>query len=245
MKTHASQAVARRRKATRRLPSLRFVLVTLLATLVSACNVDVDSTVYLRDIQEAADGSLTAGVTLTTYAPGAADPESCAKMEEFVPVLARYLGEAALEQCVKRDGAMEDAVVFSGSLPIVTEAEAAADSVLSLLVTAGDGEAPSQRLTLLAQPELVRDLIERVRQVNMMAAIDLTDVTVAARVINDLRESAAMTVRHAFVDGTPAVEGLQVELAPRDEVRLQLSDVKSLFLLTQGRGEVAEFALNR
>ncbi len=205
--------------------------------ILAACKVDAETTLYVRDLREAAAGELLVPVTLTTYAPGASEPDTCQKMEEFVPLLTQYVANARLEACIERPGAMEDAVIFAAEIPM--RATRAPEETLAVLVTPAAQDHMTYSVGMSADPARIERLVAGLRRVNMMATVDLDDVSVTLKLINDLREPVTVSLANAFFDRRPIDSGgSTVELEPRRESDLALSDVKSLYLLTQGETSV-------
>lgn len=217
---------------------------SLMSLFLVGCDQNISATVYARDIEEilASQGARSVPIDITIEVLESGLARKCAQSEgkELVEAVATVFAKASLVGCEKVSGSLNDrmliratTLLFSGKAghPIHDE------YLLGFAVLEMENGSPAVSVTF--NPKKYQEVQRRLRDVNSMASVKLSDATISMVMNNDQREPiTALFWRGVFVDGKPADHAMSQELQPRQEVTVKLGDVKLAYLTQSGSAPV-------
>ena len=207
---------------------------------LTACDQNVSATLYVRDIQEvSASASLMAvPVDLSIEILESGLVQKCARPEgqELVDAVAAVFEKAALIGCEKVSGSLNDRMTIKATTTLYKTKQGQNTSISNLLAfEAGTAEDGSSFVNVRFNPEKYEEVQRRLRRVNSMASIKLSDAFLSLGANNDLREPVtAIYSRGVFINSQPIDLPMQQQLNPRQEAIIKLGDVKLASLAQNG-----------
>ena len=201
-------------------------LAAVCAPVLSACNVDMKTDVYVSDFKEVLDGKeaeLMAPARITIGFPGTM--QQCReKADGLVSYVQGMFPDAALAGCIETDG-MENELRVDVRMPIVridgepAEVDARPLSSGAAVVVREGGE-----MWLKVDADGLNRTVDAMKSENPMVSLETFKASVT--VMNDAREKVGVKVSQVFADGEPVWDST-FTLQRRDDLDIVLSDVAS------------------
>lgn len=218
----------------------RFASICLAAIALTACDQNVSAKLYVRDVQDITSSTATKGipVDITIEILESGLVQKCEKPEgqELVEAVAAVFEKASLLGCERVSGSLNDRMTIKATTSLFSANGDQKKPISNLLAfEAAKADDGSSSVHVRFNPEKYEEVQKRLRRVNAMASIKLTDASLSIVVTNDLREPATIIYsRGVFIDGHPADIPLQQQLNPRQEATIKLGDVKFTHLAQKG-----------
>lgn len=208
-------------------------------TLVG-CDQNVSTTLYVRDVQEmlakSEPSQIPVDISIEVLESGLAQRCSKPEGQELVEAVASVFEKASLVACEKVSGSLNDRMMIKATTLLFyakPEEPMKSNYLLAFEAFRLENKAPTVAVTF--NSEKYEEIQKRIRRVNTMASIKLSDASISVVINNDLREPVPVVfARGAFVDGKPADQPMQLKLDPRQEANVKLGDVKLAYLAQSG-----------
>ena len=203
------------------------IAATLLALpLLAACAPQVETTIYLADVQKVLEDGEALSTPALLRIPQSGE-EDCKKgldaLIEKLKALAPVTGKG---QCISKDG--DQLAEVETAIQIVTpDSTYDAANLFALVASAPDaaGNVPLSLRVLKPIDEIVQALASK----DAMST-DFDPTKFVIHLNNDGRGSVSVTPGEVFVDGKPHLAGgAPVDLQRRGEVEIRFSDVASAY----------------
>jgi len=206
--------------------NLKLVLPLLALPLLAACAPQVESTVYVSDLQKVlADNQALATPALIRIPQGGEDDckKGLAALVEKFKTLAPTTGKA---QCISKDG--DELAEIETEIQIVTK-DSSFDAANLLTLEIGTPDADGNATLALHMLKPVTDIVKALADDNSMSTeMDPTKFTV--HINNDSRDAISLAPAEVFIDGKPHLaDGGPVPVDRRGEIEIKFSDVASAF----------------
>ncbi|WP_445433015.1 DUF7424 family protein [Brucella grignonensis] len=204
------------------------------------CDQNVSTTLYVLDVEEmlakSEPSQISVDISIEVLESGLAQRCSKPEGQELVEAVASVFEKASLVACEKVSGSLNDRMTIKATtLLFYAKPEEPMKSNYLLAFEAFRLENGTSSVAVTFNAEKYEDIQKRIRRVNTMASIKLSDASISVVVNNDLREPAPVIFsRGVFVDGKPADQPLQLQLNPRQEATVKLGDVKLAYLAQSG-----------
>lgn len=206
--------------------NLKALAILFALPLLAACAPQVESTIYLADIQKVLeDGKPLAAPALLRIPQGG--EEDCKKglaaLIEKIKTMAPVTGKG---QCISKDG--DQLAEIETSVQIVTP-ESTIDPVNLFTLVAkpadADGNIPLSFHVLKSLDDIAKAIAP-----DDTTASDFTPTKFILHINNDGADAATLTPGEVFVDGAPHLAGGEpVTIQRRSEIEIRLSDVAGSF----------------
>lgn len=212
----------------------------LASVALVGCDQNVSATLYVRDIQEMLASTeasqVPVDITIEVLESGLAQKCNRPEGKELVETVATVFEKASLVSCEKVSGSLNDRMTIKATtLLFRAKTDAPMDSNYLLAFEAYHTESGQPVVSVTFNTEKYEEVQKRLRRVNSMASIKLSDASISVVLNNDLREPVTATFsRGVFVDGKPVDQTVQQELNPRQEATVKLGDVKLAYLAQNG-----------
>lgn len=212
----------------------------LASVALVGCDQNVSATLYVRDIQEMLASTeasqVPVEITIEVLESGLAQKCNRPEGKELVEAVGTVFEKASLVSCEKVSGSLNDRMTIKATtLLFRAKPDAPMKSNYLLAFEAWHLENGQQAVSVTFNLQKYEDVQKRLRRVNSMANIKLSDASISVVLNNDLREAATANFsRGVFVDGKPADSAMQLVLNPRQEASVKLGDVKLAYLAQEG-----------
>jgi hypothetical protein len=205
---------------------LKHLLPLLALPLLAACAPQVESTVYVSDLQKVlADNQALATPALIRIPQGGEDDckKGLAALVEKFKALAPTTGKA---QCISKDS--DELAEIETQIQIVTKGSSF-DPVNLLTLEIGDPDADGNATLALHMLKPVADIVKALADENAMSTeMDPTKFTL--HINNDGRDAMSLVPGEVFIDGKPhLMNDGPVSIDRRGEIEIKFSDVASAF----------------
>jgi hypothetical protein len=201
-----------------------------LPILLAACAPEVESTIYLADVLNAAESGQAVSVPAVLRVPQGGEDECKEGLADLIEKLSALAPTTGKGQCISKDqhGQGTQLAEIETELKIVPAGAEVEEPNLFVLevATTDDGRAD---LTLkMLQPI---DAVVKALQAENAAGVEFDPSFFLLTLQNDTDEGVEVSVNHVFVDGKSSLESEgTVSLARRGELKIQFSDVASSFV---------------
>jgi len=218
--------------------------VCLIAVALTSCEQKLSTTLYLRDIQQMMTSrqhvEMPVDIKIDIFETGMENQCDRPSGKEIVELVGAYFERANLLGCEKIAGSMNGRMSIKVTTRLSFTEQAGAPVKYLLEFQAGPRPAEvSDPLFIRFDPAKYADLQAKVRRLNAMTSIKLSDALITLTINNDLREDVPLTIYSgAYVDGEPMEFQQNRTVRPREEILLEFGDVKSAFLGRYGWGYV-------
>ena len=206
--------------------------LTTLLFLISGCNIDVESTVYVRDVLQVGENNkpIFIPATLTLEIPNA---RNCQEYQEkVIPILRKYDKKVKFLECKNIKGNISDVMAVRIELAVISrhsDEYLDAEALVSIVVSKIDNFSTVHLLTT----DYIDDLEKELNNI-MLPTVDLSDVLIRFTLVNDTRDNIYFSTAGSFVDSDPIPLNKPFKLAQRHEAIIELSNVSSKHLLHYG-----------
>ncbi|WHA43223.1 DUF7424 family protein [Agrobacterium larrymoorei] len=218
--------------------------VCLMAVALASCEQKLSATLYLRDIQQMMTSNqhdeTPVDIKIDILETGMENQCDRPSGREIVDLVGSYFEKATLLGCEKIAGSMNGrmSIKVTTRLSYTEQAEAPVKYLLEFQAGPRPNEV-SDPLFIRFDPEKYADLQAKVKRLNAMTSIKLSEARIALTINNDLREDAPLTIYSgAYVDGQPMEFQQNRILKPREETLIEFGNVKSAFLGQYGWGYI-------
>jgi len=215
------------------------ILASCIALALAGCDQDLAATLYLRDVQDLLSSAeherLPTDVTIEVRETGLA--KQCEKPEgsQMVEAVASVFEKASLISCESVSGSMNDRMIIKASTYIEHAGNEGRAGDYLVYFTVHNNDEGYGTVTVGFNRDKYEVLQKRIQSIFMMVRPSLDNAAISVTVNNDQRRDVHfVTTGGVFADGLPIDGPLELTLAPRQEVRLKLGDVKSSFLSKNG-----------
>ena len=204
-------------------------LATLLALpLLAACAPEIESTVYLADVQSAVDKGEAVSVPALLRIPQAGEDDCKKNLADLVEKLRAFAPVTGKAQCISKDqhGSGTQLAEIETQVQIVPAGKEVAQPNLFVIEAMAADEGPTDLTFKMLKP--VADVIKALTPPDAMS-VDLDPSVFILHLNNDTPGSVEIKVANVYVDGKPVVienaEPISVER--RGDIEIRLSDVAS------------------
>ncbi len=218
--------------------------VCLMAVALTSCEQKLSASLYLRDIQQMITSKqhveTPVDMRIDILETGMENQCDRPSGKEIVELVGAYFERAMLLGCEKVAGAINGrmSIKVTTRLSYTDQAGAPVKYLLEFQAGPRPNEV-SDPLFVRFDPDKYADLQLKVRRLNAMTSVKLSDTRIALTINNDLREDAPLTIfSGAYVDGQPMEFQQDRILKPREEILIEFGDVKSAFLGRYGWGYI-------
>jgi hypothetical protein len=212
--------------------NLKRFLPLLALPLLAACAPEVESTIYLADIQDAIDKGEPIAVPALLRIPQAGEDECKKGLEALVEKLKALAPVTGKSQCISRQDATGQGTQLAEietKLQIVA-AGGAVDPVNLFVVEAANTDEGRTDLTFkMLKP--ISEVIEALKADDSMQ-IDFDPAKFIIHINNDASGTVEIAGNTVFADGKPVLPetGGSISLDRRSEVEIRFSDVASTYV---------------
>jgi len=200
-------------------------------TTLSACDQNLSTTLYVRDIQElniaATDKDIPIDITIEIFETGI--DKQCSKPEgkEIIEAIASSFQKANLIGCEKIAGSMKDKMTIKATTRFSYTADGSRPAKHLIEFETYKFNDEYDAVNVRFNQEKYVELQKKLKRINMMANITTEDVNVTIMANNDLREAAELVFsRGVFANGDPIDNEGSIVLEPRQETTIKLGNVK-------------------
>lgn len=205
--------------------NMKFAATLLALPLLAACAPQVESTIYLADVQKVLEDGQALATPAVIRIPQEGEEECKKGLEALIEKYKALAPTTGKGQCISKDG--DQLAEIETEVQIVTaDAAIAEPNLFALVVTSGgDGS------TILAFHALkpIADVVKALASENAMST-DLDPTRFYIHINNDGRETVSLVPGEVFVDGEPHLAGgPAIDLQRRGEVMLKFNDVAASY----------------
>lgn len=201
-----------------------------LPVLLAACAPEVESTIYLADVVNAAQSGEAVSVPAVLRVPQGGEEECKKGLADLIAKLAALAPTTGKGQCISKDqhGSGTQLAEIETQLQIVPAGTDVEEPNLFVLEVANTDEGRADLTLKMLKPI---DEVIKALQAENPAQVEFDPSFFLLTLNNDTDDSVEIAVNHLFVDGKSSLEGEgMVSLDRRGEVKLQFSDVASSFV---------------
>ena len=217
------------------------MLLIFVLTSVSACKINMNTDIYLRDIKDVAlsgaEGLHTSGLLKV----GIPDCNNKEKLSEVTGLLKDYFLNVSEKTC---ESGMESLLTIGIDIPIINSLKGwtSKTSSTTALVTNKSRDGSSI---------LVKFVLNNVKFENLNAAVQskffdklsFDESLVSFSVNNDGRKNEEAVISDSFVDGKPVVDSQKFTLARRNKIDVEPSNVRRINFSGNGSMPVLEIPI--
>ena len=200
--------------------------VILFLTILFSCNYEINTTIYLRDID---DFIKTDDQQYNTRGTILIQLSSDDKIEETYSLISGYFKNISKPRLIKRDyySYMEaDIEIPVNKLNTNNEFKYDSSSLINILLKINND---NYEIGLHFDKEGFESLRELIYE-KYYQSLDIEEFKLILKINNDLRTSNIVSPYYVYVDNEPYLYGNSIEMKPRDEVIVRLSDVLRDFI---------------
>lgn len=217
-----------------------FLLIFVL-TSISACKINMNTDIYLRDIKDVAlsntDGLHTSGL-LKVGIPNCNNKE---KLSEVSGLLKDYFINVSEKTC---EAGMESLLTIGIDIPIINSLQGwtSKTSSTTALVTNKSKDGSSIIVKFVLNNTKFKNLNAAVKS-KFFDELSFDESTVSFSVNNDSRQNEEAVISGSFVDGKPVVDSQKFILARRNKIDLEPSNVRRINFSSNGSMPVLEIPI--
>ena len=206
------------------------LLVAVVALLLIACNSRLGTEVFLRDLEDAPEETLTNNLNLYLPLPSMDSCEEYKGRYAKVWRKSRDFRDMKFIKC--HESGMDNYVHYEFDVPM-RAIEDEDESMLGPIeiIRMDDPETNDRLLFMRVKPSSLYNL-DKLFEDEFYQNLDLSDSSPLISVSNDLRADQEVVVSHSFVQNAPVIDPKTFTLEPRDSLDIVLSDVKATWLFT-------------
>ena len=220
-----------------------WLLILLILTTTSACKIDMNTDIYLRDIKDVAlnnsEGLHTSGV-LKVGVPNCKNKE---KLSEVTGLLKDYFLNVSEKTC---EAGMESSLTIGVDIPIInsTQGWTSKTSSTTALVTNKSKDGSSILVDFALNKTKFANLNSAI-QSKFFDKLSFDESTVSFSVNNDSRQDEEAIISDAFVDGRPVIHAKSFKLARRNKIDVEPSNVRRISFSENGFMPVLEIPIGK
>ena len=215
-----------------------WLLILLILTITSACKIDMNTDIYLRDIKDVAlnnsEGLHTSGV-LKVGVPNCKNKE---KLSEVTGLLKDYFLNVSEKTC---EAGMESLLTTGVDIPIInsTQSWTSKTSSTTALITQKSKDGSSILVNFVLNKTRFNNLNQAVEN-QFFDKLSLDESTVTFSVNNDGRQDEVAVISDSFVDGKPIIYSKSFTLKRRNKIDVEPSNVRRSSFSDNGSMPVLE-----
>ena len=209
--------------------------------LISACKIDMNTDIYLRDIKDVAlinsEGLHTSGL-LKVGVPNCKNKE---KLSEVTGLLKDYFLNVSEKIC---EAGMESLLTIGVDIPIInsTQGWTSKTSSTTALVTNKSKDGSSILVNFALNKTKFANLNSAI-QSKFFDKLSFDESTVSFSINNDSRQDEEAIISDAFVDGRPVIHAKGFKLARRNKIDVEPSNVRRISFSENGIMPVLEIPI--
>ena len=209
--------------------------------LISACKIDMNTDIYLRDIKDVAlinsEGLHTSGL-LKVGVPNCKNKE---KLSEVTGLLKDYFLNVSEKTC---EAGMESLLTIGVDIPIInsTQGWTSKTSSTTALVTNKSKDGSSILVSFELNKTKFANLNSAVQN-KFFDKLSFDESTVSFSVNNDSRQDEVAVISDSFVDGKPIIHSKRFTLARRNKIDVEPSNVRRITFSNNGSMPVLEIPI--
>ncbi len=209
---------------------LTCLFILLFSILLTSCSSRISTEVFLRDLDDLPNETLTNNLFLHLPLPSMDSCEEYKRRYDSVWRKSRDFRNAEFVKCYE-DG-MNDFVEYKLAIPLrlISSEEESMQGPVEI-IRMDDSASDNRFLYMRVNPKALYRL-DQLFDDEFSRSLDLSDTSPLVRISNDLRASQTLVVSHAFVQNVPVINPQKFALEPRDSLDIVLSDVVSAWLFT-------------
>jgi predicted metalloprotease len=221
-------------------------IVLALGTALGGCKTEIQTQLYVSDIEAATKDTTPSSLetTLTAFGPGLA--KNCDKAwAELNAIVGKYFPAPKLQGC--KGLGMEDAIIIGTTinlLPDSIEKPASCGDAVCMAVRQQDGfqdwkgkRHKEWSVRFIADPKALQSLDADLKKTRMTASLDFSKVSARINLRNDKRQDVPVIAKGVFWGGKAVPGQDKVLLEKRRDAEVGLSDVHVAHLLRSGSTE--------
>ena len=218
-----------------------WLLILIILTTTSACKIDMNTDIYLRDIKDVAlnnsEGLHTSGV-LKVGVPNCKNKE---KLSEVTGLLKADFLNVSEKTC---EAGMESLLTIGVDIPIInsTEGWTSKTSSTTALVTNKSKDGSSILVNFALNKTKFANLNSAI-QSKFFDKLSFDESTVSCSVNNDSWQDEEAIISDAFVDGRPVIHAKSFKLARRNKIDVEPSNVRRISVSENGIMPVLEIPI--
>jgi hypothetical protein len=218
-----------------------WLLILLILTTTSACKMDMNTEIYIRDIEDVvlknAEGLHTSGL-LKVGVPNCKNKE---KISEVSGLLKDYFLNVSEKKC---EAGMESLLSIGIDIPIINSTQGWISKTLSTTALVTNRSKDGSFI-------LVNFALNKTKFANLNSAIQskffdklsFDESTVSFSINNDSRQDAEAIISDSFVDGRPVINAKSFKLARRNKIEVEPSNVRKISFSESGIMPVLEIPI--
>ena len=218
--------------------------VCLMAVALASCEQKLSATLYLRDIQQMMTSNQNVekpvDIKIDILETGMENQCERPSGKEIVELVGTYFEKATLLGCEKIAGSMNGRMSIKVTTRLSRTEQNETPAMHLLEFQAGPTpEKASDPLFIRFDANKYADLQAKLKRLNGMISIKISDTHLALTINNDLRSDASLAIyTGVYVDGQPLEFQEDRVLKPREETVIEFGDVKSAYLGRVGWGYI-------
>ncbi|MEO8757983.1 MAG: hypothetical protein ABI398_09580 [Devosia sp.] len=211
--------------------NLKLIATLLALPLLAACAPEVESTIYLADVQTAVDKDEAISIPALIRIPQGGEDDCKKGLSDLVEKLKAFAPVTGKAQCISKDqhGSGTQLAEIETQVQIVPAGKQVAQPNLFVIEAATTDEGRTDLTFKMLRP--IADVIKALTPPDAMS-VDLDPAAFILHLNNDGAGTAEINLANVYVDGNPMVpeNAKPVSIERRGVIEIRLSDVASSYV---------------